>query len=89
MVTSLDSQFVGETWAGLKVANAKLLKSVVGAVWIEPTTSSTRRCEYQCDCVVPNICEPIQSRSATSSGSDRTAQDGDRARLTVMTHGRT
>ena len=38
MVASLDSHFVGETWADLKVANAKLLKSAVGAVGIEPTT---------------------------------------------------
>ena len=41
MVTSLDSHFVGETWADLKVANAKLLKSAVCAVGIEPTTSSS------------------------------------------------
>src|ERR1039458_4298332 len=34
--------------------------------------------------IVNHICEPIQSRSATSSGSDRTAQDGDRAPLTVL-----
>jgi hypothetical protein len=33
--------------------------------------------------IVNHICEPIQSRSATSSGSDRTAQDGDRAPLTI------
>jgi hypothetical protein len=33
--------------------------------------------------IVNHICEPIQSRSATSSGSDRTAQDGDRAPLTA------
>ena len=43
MVASLDSHFVGETWADLKVANAKLLKSAVGAVGIEPTTSPVRR----------------------------------------------
>ena len=33
--------------------------------------------------MVNHICEPIQSRSATSSGSDQTAQDGDRAPLTL------
>ena len=33
--------------------------------------------------MVNHICEPIQSRRATSSGSDRTLQDGDRAPLTV------
>jgi hypothetical protein len=32
--------------------------------------------------MVDHICEPIQSRRATSSGSDRTLQDGDRAPLT-------
>src|SRR5271170_6802707 len=35
--------------------------------------------------MVNHICEPIPSRSATSSGSDRTAQDGDRAPLTEHT----
>jgi hypothetical protein len=34
--------------------------------------------------MVNHICEPIQSRRTTSSGSDRTLQDGDRAPLTVM-----
>ena len=33
--------------------------------------------------MVNHICQPIQSRSATSSGSDQTAQDGDRAPLTL------
>jgi len=33
--------------------------------------------------MVNHICEPIQSRRVTSSGSDRTVQDGDRAPLTV------
>ena len=35
--------------------------------------------------MVNHICEPIQSRRATSSGSDRTLQDGDRAPLTPNT----
>ncbi len=34
--------------------------------------------------MVNHICEPIQSRRATSSGSDQTLQDGDRAPLTVQ-----
>jgi hypothetical protein len=34
--------------------------------------------------MVNHICEPIQSRRATSSGSDRTLQDGDRAPLTIL-----
>ncbi|MGO9396902.1 MAG: PAS domain-containing protein [Xanthobacteraceae bacterium] len=34
--------------------------------------------------MVNHICEPIQSRRATSSGSDRTLQDGDRAPLTQL-----
>src|SRR5271154_1298845 len=42
-------------------------------------TASLRSVNY----MVNHICEPIQSRSAKSSGSDRTAQDGDRAPLTL------
>src|SRR5262249_24095259 len=37
--------------------------------------------------MVNHICEPIQSRRATSSGSDRTLQDGDRAPLTLDEQG--
>jgi hypothetical protein len=40
----------------------------------------TRRPHWRYD--KPLLSEPIQSRSATSSGSDQTAQDGDRAPLT-------
>src|SRR5215472_177199 len=36
--------------------------------------------------MVNHICEPIQSRRATSSGSDRTLQDGDRAPLTMISN---
>ena len=71
---------VGANSFGPSIATDRFVKPTANPGANINAAASLRSVNY----MVNHICEPIQSRRATSSGSDRTLQDGDRAPLTFQ-----